>query len=343
MNSTAPSASTVPAPSAPQAPASPTLETPPRVAVPADIDTPDRIAWGLSFRQLAILAGGLAPLWLTYTGLGPLLPPVVWVGIAIVVAAVTVVVALGRRDGLPLDVWLRHGLTLHAESRRLAPGTSTFGRPLLTTAPAHPSAPAPLRPEVTQIAVDGTVTVDGTARAVIACGTTGIGLRTPTEQSGLLEGFGQWLNSLAGAVQIVVSAARHDLTPHAEAILDVADRLPAPALRAAAVDHAGFLLGLDATREPLHRQVLTIVPAGHAVETTTRALTGLGITTTPLDGGAVAAALATALDPHTPPAPGPRAVPGTPITATPNTSTIGTASPIGSSRASGTGRKRRTP
>jgi type IV secretory pathway TrbD component len=336
------STSTVSSPTATSNPTTPEAEGEPRVVVPADIDTPDRIAWGLSFRQLAILAGGLAPAWLAYTRFGPLLPPAAWVGIGILIVAVSVVVALGRRDGLPLDVWIRHGLALHAGPRALTPGTPTQGRPLLVTAPVRPSTPAPLRPEVTQIAGDGTVTVDGTARVVIACGTTGIGLRTPTEQAGLLEGFGQWLNALAGGVQIVVSAARHDLTGHAEAILDVADRLPHPALRAAAAGHAGFLLDLDATREPLHRQVLTIVPAGHAVETTTRALTGLGITATPLDGGCLAAALVTALDPHTPPAPGPRAVPGTPITATLTTSTVGTASPIGSSRASGAGRKRRT-
>jgi hypothetical protein len=283
--------------------------------VPADIDTADRIAWGLSFRQLAILAAGAAPLWLAYTRFRPRLPPVVWVAVAIIVAAVTIVVALGRRDGLPLDVWVRHGLTLRVTPRTLAPGTPADGRALLRTTVARPVAPAPLRSEVTAIAADGTLTVDGASRTVIACGTTSIGLRTPTEQAGLLEGLGQWLNAATGGVQIVVSATRHDLTPHATAHLDVADRLPHPALRAAATDHAAFLLDLDTTREPLHRQVLTVVPTGHAIETTTRALTALGITTTALDGGSVAAALTTAVDPYAPPVPGPRAVPGAPITA----------------------------
>jgi hypothetical protein len=283
--------------------------------VPADIDTADRIAWGLSFRQLTILAAGAAPLWLAYTRFASRLPPVVWAGLAIVVAAVTIVVALGRRDGLPLDVWVRHGLALHAGPRLMTPGAPTPGHGLLATNPTRPIAPAPLRGEATAITADGTMTVDGAARVVIACGTTSVALRTGTEQAGLLEGFGQWLNALGGGVQIVVSAARHDLTPHATAVLDAADRLPHPALRAAATDHAAFLLDLDATREPLHRQVLTVVPGGHAVEATTRALTALGITTTALDGPSVAAALAAAIDPYAPPTPGPRAVPGAPITA----------------------------
>lgn len=310
------STSTVSSPTAASNPTAPAAEGPSRVVVPADIDTADRIAWGLSFRQLAILAAGAAPLWLAYTRFGPRLPPVAWVAVAIIVAAVTVVVALGRKDGLPLDVWIRHGLTLQMAPRTLTPGAPADGRALLTTTPARPLTPAPLRSKVTAIAADGTLTVDGASRAVLACGTTSIALRTGTEQAGLLEGFGQWLNALGGGVQIVVSAARHDLAPHADAALTAADRLPHPALRAAAADHAAFLLDLDTTREPLHRQVLTVVPTGHAVETTTRALTALGVTTTALDGGHVAAALAVAVDPYAPPVPGPRAVPGTPITRT---------------------------
>jgi hypothetical protein len=121
---------------------------------------------------------------------------------------------------------------------------------------------------------------------VIACGTTNVGLRTGQEQAALLAGFGTWLNALNGPAQIVISAQRHDLTPYAEAVLDATARLPNEALRAAADDYAAFLLDLDATRDPLRRQVLTVT-----------------------------AALAGAVDPYNPPVPGPRAVPTVPITA----------------------------
>jgi type IV secretory pathway TrbD component len=285
----------------------------PRTVVPADIDTPDQIAWGLSFRQLAIIAGPTGCLWAAYTRFPTVLPALGWVGLAIVVLAVAVVVALGRRDGLPLDVWVRHGLSLRVQPRVLAPGTPVAGRELLVTS-GTPVTPAPLRSPITRIESDGALVVEGSARAVIACGTTSVVLRTGTEQAALLEGFGRWLNALTGPCQILVRAARHDLAPHAGDVLEAAPGLPHPALRAAATEYAGFLLDLDGEREPLRRQVLAVVTGAHARDTSVRALTSLGITARPLDGPCVSTALAAALDPYNPPVPGPRAVSGTPIT-----------------------------
>jgi hypothetical protein len=288
----------------------------PRAAVPADIGTPDRVAWGLTFRQLAIVGGVAFAGWTLYSTIGQLVPGVVWLLAAIPVGGVTVAVALGRRDGLPLDVWLRHGLMLRRTPAVQAPGRPRRGAPLVELADQPPVVPAPLRAPVTAIAADGTLTVDGAARQVIACGTTNIALRTGTEQAALIDGFGRWINALTTAAQIVVAAQRHDLTPYAQTVLDGAARLPHPALAAAADAYAAFLLELDATRDPLRRQVLAVVPAGHVRDTTTRALSALGVTTQPLDGPAVTAALAAAVDPFDPPVPGRRAVPGTPITVT---------------------------
>jgi hypothetical protein len=295
-------------------------DPPPRTVVPADIDTPDQIAWGLSFRQLSILAAAGGGLWLSYSKARTLLPPLAWVAIAIPVLACAVVLALGRRDGLPLDVWLRHGLSMHTRPRRLAPSPKPSG-PGLLAVPVKPVTPAPLRPDLTGIEPDGTMHVDGVERSVIACGTTSITLRTGAEQEGLVEGFGRWLNSLTQPAQIVVAAARHDLTPHAGAILDACERLPDPALRQAATDHAAFLLDLDADREPLRRHVLTVVTGAHARDGAARALGGLGITARAMDGSAVTSALSAALDPYNPPPPGARAVPGSPVTSTSTTQT----------------------
>jgi hypothetical protein len=130
----------------------------------------------------------------------------------------------------------------------------------------------------------------------------------------LLDGFGRFLNSLTGPAQLLVAAQRHDLTAHAQATTDFAPRLPHPALQTAAEDYAAFLIDLDAERDPLHRQVLAVVTGEHAADGAVRALSGLGIEATPLDGPAVAAALANSVDPFRPPAPGRRAVSGTPIT-----------------------------
>jgi hypothetical protein len=283
-----------------------------RTRIPANVNEPDRIAFGLTFRQLALLGGvGLAGFG-AYRAVGPALPPIVWLILGVPVAALTVVVALGRRDGLPLDVWLRHGFMLTRTPRTLAPGQPRTSS--VAAVAGKPVLPAPLRSPVTAISPAGVLTSEGTNRVVIACGTTNIHLRTGDEQAGLLDGFGRFLNGLTGAAQLVVSAHRHDLSPYAQAIADHAPRLPHPALQAAADDYAAFLLELDADRDPLRRQVLAIVSGEQAADTATRALSGLGVAAQALDGPAVTAALAAAVDPFTPPAPGPRAVPGTPST-----------------------------
>jgi hypothetical protein len=287
-------------------------DTIPRAVVPANIAEPDRIAFGLTFRQLTIIGGPSLLGFGCYRSFGPLLPPPVWIAVGILGFAVAVVVALGHRDGLPLDVWLRHGFTFVRSPQVLTPG-----RPRASAVAAvagRSSVPAPLRSPVTRLSPAGVLTSEGGSKRLIACGTTNIHLRTGSEQAALLDGFGRFLNSLTGPAQLLVSAQRHDLTGHAQATMDLAARLPHPALRAAADDYAAFLLGLDATRDPLRRQVLAVVTGEHAADGAVRALSGLGVQAAALDGPAVAAALAGAVDPFTPPVYGPRAVPGTPIT-----------------------------
>ncbi|MCZ7423768.1 PrgI family protein [Verrucosispora sp. WMMA2121] len=284
----------------------------PRAVVPANVNEPDRIAFGLTFRQLGIIGGvGLAGFGI-YRMYGHLLPPAAWIVAGVLVFAVAVVVALGRRDGLPLDVWLRHGLTLSRSRRTLAPGTARASA--VAAVAGKPSVPAPLRSPVTAVSSTGVLTSEGSDKVLIACGTTNIHLRTGGEQGALVDGFGRFLNSLTGPAQIVVAAQRHDLTVYAQATVDHAPRLPHPALRAAADDYAEFLLDLDSERDPLRRQVLAVVTGAHAADTALRALSGLGVEATALDGPAVASALANAVDPFSPPVPGPRAVPGAPIT-----------------------------
>jgi hypothetical protein len=287
-------------------------DTTPRAVVPANVNEADRIAFGLTFRQLAIIGGTGLLGFGCYRAYGPLLPPAVWIVAGILVFAVAVVVALGRRDGLPLDVWLRHGFALSRSPRTLTPGQPRASS--VAAVAGKPSLPAPLRSPVTSINAAGVLTSEGSAKRLIACGTTNIHLRTGGEQAALLDGFGRFLNSLTGPAQLLVAARRHDLTTHAQATADFAPRLPHPALRTAADDYAAFLLALDAERDPLRRQVLAVVTGEHAGDTAVRALSGLGVEAAPLDGPAVASALAAADDPLTPPVPGPRAVPGAPIT-----------------------------
>jgi hypothetical protein len=289
-----------------------TTEDIPTASVPADIDAPDKITFGLTFRQLAILGTVAVAAWLTYRTFRTCLPPMAWLIAAIPTTAVTVVLALGRRDGLPLDLWLRHAVTLTRTPKIQTPGDP---RPTTLAAVAgKPVVPAPLRTGVSAISPSGVLTAEGTDRVLIACGTTNVHLRTGDEQAALLDGFARWLNALSAPAQIVVAAQRHDLAPYAEAITATAARLPHPALRAAADDYADYLTDLDSSRDPLRRQVLAVVTGETARDTTVRALIGIGVTAVPLDGPAVAAALHAAVDPYAPVVPGRRAIPGTPIT-----------------------------
>jgi hypothetical protein len=287
-------------------------DTTPRAVVPANVSAPDRIAFGLTFRQLAIIGGPALAGFGAYRTYGPLLPPAAWIAAGIIVFAVTVVLAIGRRDGLPLNVWLKHGFTMSHSPRTLAPGQPRASA--VAAVAGKPSIPAPLRSPVTSISPAGVLTSEGTTKVLIACGTTNIHLRTGGEQAALLDGFGRFLNSLTGPAQLLVAAQRHDLSVYAQATADLAPRLPHPALQTAADDYAGFLLDLDAERDPLRRQVIAVVTGEHAADAAVRALSGLGVEAAALDGPAVTAALAGAVDPFNPAQPGPRAVPGAPIT-----------------------------
>lgn len=287
-------------------------DTVPRAVVPANVQEPDRIAFGLTFRQLGIVGGvGLFGFG-AYRNFGPWLPTAVWIVAGMFVFCLAIVVALGRRDGLPLDVWLKHGLTLSRSPRQLTPGNARATS--VAAVAGKTSVPAPLRSPVTAVSASGVVTSEGKHRVLIACGTTNIHLRTGSEQGALLDGFGGFLNSLTGPAQIVVAAQRHDLATHAQATVDHAPRLPHPALVAAAEDYAEFLLDLDEERDPLRRQVLAVITGEQVADTAVRSLSGLGVEAAALDGPAVSAALASAADPFNPPVPGPRAVPGAPIT-----------------------------
>lgn len=283
-----------------------------RARVPADIGQPDRIAFGLTFRQLAIIGGTGLIGFGVYRRYGEVMPPLVWLILAAIIGPVTVVIALGRRDGLSLDVWLRHGLTLTRSPKTLTPGHAHGAT--AANVPGKPVLPATLRLPVTALSAAGVLTTGGTARRVIACSGTNIHLRTGQEQAALLDGFARFLNALTGPAQILVTTQRHDLTPYAQAVDDGAARLPHPALQQAAAAYAQFLRDLDATREPLRRQVLIVVSGDHSADAAVRALSGLGVPAQLLDGGQVAAALAAAADPFTPVAPGPKAVPGAPVT-----------------------------
>ena len=292
-------------------------DTTPRTAVPADINTPDKIVFGLTSRQVVILGGAGAIGWGLYQLAGRHLPPAVLVAVAIPLAGIAAMIALGRRDGLGMDRWLAAALRLRRTPRLQAPAGTAADRSSLVATTGVLPVPGPLRLPADAITPAGLVKVGDTTAAVVAAGTVNLGLRTGDEQAALLAGFAGWLNSLTAPAQIVVSTQRVDLAPAAARVEEAAPLLPHPALEEAAVDYAQFLRELAETRDPLRRHVLLVVKAdprerGGAArrgEDTARALTALGVHARVLDGPSYTAALAAAVDPYAPPVPGLRATP----------------------------------
>ena len=71
-----------------------------RTRMPADVDAPDKILYGLTFRQLAILAVAAAVFYTAWRALHHLVPTVVLLGAGGLLAALAAVLVVGRRDGL---------------------------------------------------------------------------------------------------------------------------------------------------------------------------------------------------------------------------------------------------
>lgn len=285
-------------------------ESPLRAKVAADVEQPDKIAFGLTGRQLVIVTITALLIYTAWTAVATTVHPVVFAAVALPVAGVGFVLAVGRRDGVSLDAWLGSAIRHRRRPHRLVPaeGEITPAPPwVATTAGAgnRIPVPAPLRLPAKGITGDGLIDLasDGTT-GLAAASTVAFGLRTPGEQNALVAGFARWLHSLDGPAQILVRAQRVDLTGLAMRLDEQAPGLAHPALEAAARSHADFLAALAAERELLHRQVLVAVRStrgpghtAHRAAEAVRALSACEVTARVLDGPDTTAALAGCLDP----------------------------------------------
>ncbi|MCF6424997.1 PrgI family mobile element protein [Amycolatopsis tucumanensis] len=241
------------------------------VRVPADVDRPDRVLGPLTARQLAILAGAGTLLYGLYSLTRTVLPLAVFLLVAVPAGIAVAVLALGQRDGLPLDK-----LALAAIRQHLAPRHRVAApegvRPAPTWLTAHQAqrgraeavSPAPLELPASGVADSGAqagiVDLGSDGLAVIAvCSTVNFSLRTPAEQEALVASFARYLHSLTAPVQILVRAERLDLAPQIAQLRARAGGLPHPALETAARDHADYLAQLTAQTELLRRQVLLVL------------------------------------------------------------------------------------
>jgi hypothetical protein len=226
---------------------------PARVRLPADVDQPDRIAFGLTARQLGLLAvpagGGLLLLAL---GRGRLPVPLL-AGLSVPLLLAALVVAVVAPGGLSVDRLAAAGGRYLAAPRRLVPaGGRPLGRGL---GPVRlPAAEAVQLAEVAPVA---------------------LGLASPAEQEALLAGFGRALNTLTGPLQILIRTEPFDLTAHRGRLTADAAGLPHPRLEAAARAHAAEL-GRLAARRPYRRRLL-VVSRGTPVDQAGWAAAGLTV------------------------------------------------------------------
>jgi hypothetical protein len=274
----------------------------------------DRLAWGLTARQLVILAATTLVGYGVFSAVASTLPVPVAAALAAPLAFVGVALALGRRDGLTGD-----RLAL-AATRHLLQGTrrvaSLDGLPAgLPNAPAQTSVSL-LQVPVRAILDSGVVELaDGTSALLLEASGTSWALRSEEEQEALSEAYGKWLNSLVEPTAITVRAERVDLTDRASAIEQAARTLPHAALRRCAQDYAQFLSELALDGEGLRRrQILLVLSTRSRERATARAdlerrsaeteslLHAAGVELHPLDGEEAAALLLDAFDHPGPPA-----------------------------------------
>jgi hypothetical protein len=284
-----------------------------RVRLPADIELEDRLAFGLTFRQLTVL--GIAALlgYGVFISVSALLPLPLAAAAAAPVALAGALLALGRRDGLPADRLALIAARYLSRPRRRVLAPEGIPAPL----PGAPKRPAlaPLDLPVRTVLRSGLVELtDGGFCLLLRASSTSFALRSEEEQAALVEAFGRFLNSVADPLEIVIASEPVDLEARAEACERAALELPNAALRRAALGHARFLSQLASGEEVRRREILLVLAAragdrqtaqtalerraGEAIEL----LRAAGAELRLLRGEEAANRLARALDPPGPPA-----------------------------------------
>jgi hypothetical protein len=282
-----------------------------RTKLPADVELDDRLAFGLTARQLAILIAAAIGAYLVFAALSSILPAPIAAALTTPVGVVGVLLALGRRDGVSADrLALLAGRHLASQRRRvLAPE----GLPVAQS--RGRSSVGVLDVPVRSVLRSGIVELrNGRFCLLLAASGTSFALRSDEEQAALVEAFGRFLNGLVEPVQVAVRNEPLDLDARANTLHEAAAALPHPALTDAARGHARFLTELAGGEGVRRREILLILTAqarDHDAAAATllrRAeeagglLAGAGVALRTLDGDHAAGLLARTLDPPGPPA-----------------------------------------
>lgn len=250
------------------------------VRIPADVDMADKVVGPLTARQLAILAVTGLVLYAGWTVTRAVLPLPVFLAVAVPVGVSAAVIALGQRDGISMDRllvaaigqrirprhqvaapegvrpaphWLTAQTTGTGRNRSAEVGKNTVPR-------SEEISPSALRLPAEAVTDTGVVDLGTDGLAVVAVASTvNFALRTQSEQESLVASFGRYLHSLTAPVQVLVRTERLDLSGRIDELRARAGGLPHPALEAAALEHADYLVQLGEQTDLLRRQVLLIL------------------------------------------------------------------------------------
>jgi hypothetical protein len=228
-----------------------------RIRLPADVEMEDRLAFGLTARQLFILTSAAVACYATFSALSSVVPMPVAVALVVPLALLGIALALGRRDGLSGDrlavAAARH---LSVSKRKVA---APDGLPPRLSGVAGPPAASLLALPVRAILRSGVIELtDGSWCLLMGAAGTSWALRSEEEQAALVEAFGKWLNSIVEPAAITVRSETVNLDAHQAKIRDAAVALPNQALRHCAETYAGFLGKLAAEGEGLRRRQILL-------------------------------------------------------------------------------------
>jgi hypothetical protein len=286
-----------------------------RVRIPANVEVEDRLVFGLTARQLAVLAGAGVLAWLLAVAVRWLVSLPVAAGLVLPVLGAGLLVAVGERDGLSLDrlmvAAIRHA---RAPRRRVPAPEGIPDLPALLRSIHRPPALAPLSMPARGIDPDGVVDLGGEGAALLCRATTvNFALRTEAEQEALVAAFARFLHALSGPLQLVVRAERIEAGSLVGELERTAGELPDLQLERCARDHARFLSELASRRDVLRPEVLVVFrePARQGAgprllrraEEAAGLLAQAGVRLTPLDQAAAIETLTRATDPDAPPRP----------------------------------------
>jgi len=283
-----------------------------RVRLPSDVELEDRLAFGLTARQLAILAPTAIAAYGLFALVSSRLPLPFAAAAAAPVALAGAALALGHRDGLSGDRLALAAGRYIAEPRRrvLAPQGMPARLPGSSAAPRL----APIDLPVRKVLRSGLVELTGAEgfRLLLRATGTSFALRSAEEQAALVEAFARFLNALTEPVAILVRSEPADLSEQVGELERSGPELPHPALRRAAGAHARFLAEVGEAAQ--RRETLLVLSSREQQHGVAQAalerraaeaaqlLRSAGVEVDVITGEEAAALLARAFDPPGPPA-----------------------------------------